>query len=239
MSDANAAIAAVRSRARAAAVRAGRSPESVALVGVAKHVASPHVVAAIRAGLAHVGESYLQEAMSRRAEIVKHLAEVDSTEPRWHFIGRLQTNKARATARLFDVVHTLDRPGLGEALERHAADAGRTLDALIQVNTSGEAQKGGVPPDAVAALLAASAAWPHLRVVGLMAIPAAADDPERVRPAFAGLRALRDSLRADHPALVELSIGMSDDFEVAIEEGATIIRVGTALFGSRVLEPRE
>jgi len=234
MSDARAAIAAVRACVRAAALRAGRSPESVALVGVAKRVASERVVAAIRAGLVHVGESYLQEAMARRAEIAKRLAEAGSTaEPQWHFIGRLQTNKARAVAQLFDVVHTLDRPGLGEALERHAADAGRTLDALIQVNTSGEAQKGGVPPDAVAALLAASAGWPHLRVVGLMAIPAAADDPEQVRPAFARLRALRDSLRPDHPALVELSIGMSADFEVAIEEGATIIRIGTALFGPR------
>ena len=233
MTDVRAAITAVRERVRAAAERAGRSPEQVTLVGVAKRVASERVVAAIRAGLLDVGESYVQEAVARRSELAKRLAEAGSALPRWHFIGRLQSNKARSAAQLFDVVHTLDRPELGDALERHAADAGRTLDALIQVNTSGESRKGGVPPDAVAPLLAASAAWPHLRVVGLMAIPAAADDPEQARPAFAMLRAQRDSLRAGHPGLVDLSIGMSGDFEVAIEEGATIIRVGTALFGPR------
>jgi pyridoxal phosphate enzyme (YggS family) len=233
VSDASAAIAAVRARLRAAAERTGRSPEQVTLVGVAKGVASESVVGAVRAGLAHVGESYLQEAVARRADLAKRLAESGTALPRWHFIGRLQSNKARSVAQIFDVVHTLDRPALGEALERHAAAAGRTLEVLIQVNASGEAQKGGAPPAAIASLLAASASWPHLRVVGLMAIPAVAGDPEQVRPAFAMLRGLRDSLRAGHPGLVELSMGMSGDFEVAIEEGATIIRVGTALFGPR------
>ncbi len=227
------ALSAVRARVHSAAARADRLTAPVTLVGVAKGTPAERVLSAVRAGLGDVGENYLQEATAHRSELSKRLAETDIAPPRWHFIGRLQRNKARAVAQSFDVVHTLDRPELGNALERGAADAGRTLEALIQVNVSGEAQKGGAAPEAVPALLDASRAWPHLRVVGLMAIPAASDDPERTRPAFAMLRALRDSLRADHPALLELSIGMSSDFEVAIEEGATIIRVGTALFGPR------
>ncbi len=226
-------LAAVRARVRAAAARAGRGADPVTLLGVAKGTAIDHVVAAVRGGLADVGENYVQEAAARRSDLAKQLGESGTALPRWHFIGRLQRNKARAVAQLFDAVHTLDRPELGLALERGAAAAGRTLDVLIQVNASSEAQKGGAPPEAVRALLAASAAWPHLRIVGLMAIPAASDDPERTRPAFAMLRELRNSLRREHPALVELSMGMSGDFEVAIEEGATIIRVGTALFGPR------
>jgi len=231
--NAEAALAALRERVRSAAARAGRDPGEVTLLGVAKGTPTARVIAALRAGLGDVGENYVQEAAARRGDLAKQLAECGAALPRWHFIGRLQRNKARGVAQLFDVVHTLDRRELGDALERHAAAEGRTLDALIQVNTSGEAQKGGAPPDAVGALLAASAAWPHLRVTGLMAIPAASEEPERTRPAFAMLRALRDSLRGAHPALVELSMGMSGDFEVAIEEGATIIRVGTALFGPR------
>jgi pyridoxal phosphate enzyme (YggS family) len=226
------ALAALRARVRSAAERAGRSPDEVTLLGVAKGMPASRVVAAVRAGLRDVGENYLQEAAARRADLEPQLAG-SGAAPRWHFIGRLQRNKARSVAQLFDVVHTLDRRELGLALERHAADAGRTLEALIQVNASGEAQKGGALPEAVADLVAAGAAWPHLRITGLMAIPAASDDPERTRPAFAMLRALRDSLRGAHPELVELSMGMSEDFEVAIEEGATIIRVGTALFGPR------
>ena len=225
MSGVETAVAAVRARVRAAAERSGRSPEAVTLVGVAKKIPTERVAAAVRAGLADIGENYLQEAAARRSGFTER--------PRWHFIGRIQTNKARRVADLFDVVHTLDRAELGDALERGAAAAGRTLDALVQVNVSGEAHKGGAAPERVAALLEASAAWPHLRVVGLMAIPAASDDPERVRPAFAALRQLRDRLRTAHPTLTQLSMGMSGDFEVAIEEGATIIRVGTALFGPR------
>jgi PLP dependent protein len=227
------ALAALRARVRAAAIRAGRSPEEVTLLGVAKGSASERVAEALRAGLADVGENYVQEAAAHRANLAAQLADPKMRAPRWHFIGRLQRNKARGVAQGFDVVHTLDRPELGLALERHAADVGRTLDALIQVNTSGEPQKGGAAPERVPALLATGEAWSHLRIVGLMAIPAASDDPERTRPAFAMLRALRDSLRADHPALVELSMGMSSDFETAIEEGATMVRVGTAIFGSR------
>jgi len=223
-------LAALRERMRAAAARAGRAPGEITLLGVAKRVASARVADAVRAGLDDVGESYVQEGVDRRAELIAALAATGHRPPRWHFIGRLQRNKARRVAEHFDVVHTLERQATGDALERHAAALGRTLEVFLQVNTSGEAHKGGVAPEDAAALLARASGWPHLRVAGLMTIPAAADDPERVRPAFAALRALRDRLRPAHPAL---SMGMSGDFEVAIEEGATIIRVGTALFGPR------
>ena len=218
-------LEALRARVAAAAARAGRAPGEVTLLGVAKRVPAQRVAEAIAAGLADVGENYLQEALERRAALPTPPA------PRWHFIGRLQRNKARPAAAHFDVVHTLDRRALGDALERGAAAAGRELEVLIQVNTSGEAQKGGASPEAVSALLEAGAGWPHLKLCGLMTIPAAAPEAEASRPAFAALRELRD--RLGHPALRELSMGMSDDFEVAIEEGATIIRLGTALFGPR------
>jgi pyridoxal phosphate enzyme (YggS family) len=233
MSDAAARLANVRARIAAAAARAGRAPDTVTLLGVAKRIASDTVADAVNAGLADLGENYVQEAVGRRAELMALLSPAARPAPRWHFIGKLQRNKARVVAEHFDVVHTLDREALGVALERHATALGKQLEVLVQVNTSGEAQKGGVSPEDVADLLAASRAWSHLRVAGLMTIPAAAEDPERTRPAFAALRGLRDGLRPEHPELAALSMGMSGDFEVAIEEGATIIRVGTALFGPR------
>jgi pyridoxal phosphate enzyme (YggS family) len=227
-------LAALRARMGRAAERAGRAPGDVRLVGVSKGQPAERVVAAARAGLRHIGENYLQEALPRQAAVRAALEGSDATL-RWHFVGRIQRNKAKAVVRAFDTIETLDRERLGEALERHAAQAGRRLETLIQVDVSGEPQKGGVAPDALGALLAASAAWPHLRVTGLMAIPAAAADPEASRPAFARLRELATRLR-EAPGgaeLRELSMGMSADFEVAIEEGATIVRIGTALFGPR------
>ena len=237
MTDPDAAIAgrlaALRARIERAAKRAGRSPEAVSLVGVSKRKSAAEVAAAVRAGVAHIGENYVQEAISKVLEVN---GKIDPDRlPCWHFVGQLQRNKAGRVAELFDVVETVDRASLGEALSRRALAAARTLRVLLQVNVSGEAQKGGLAPDALPALLEASRSWQGLRVTGLMAIPAAATDPEASRPAFARLRKLRDALR-DAPGggdLDQLSMGMSGDFEVAIEEGATIIRVGTALFGPR------
>ncbi|HEY5656571.1 MAG TPA: YggS family pyridoxal phosphate-dependent enzyme [Myxococcota bacterium] len=228
-------LAAVRDRVRRAAERAGRSPDEIALVGVSKRKPAALVAEAVRAGLRHVGENYVQEAVPKISEVKELLDAVDIAAPRWHFIGALQRNKARHVAECFDLIETVDRAPLAEALEQRARAAGRTLEVLLQVNVSGESQKAGVDPEALPALLAASAAWPHLRVTGLMSIPAPEDDPEASRPAFARLRQLRDHLRTtpQGAGLRELSMGMSADFEVAIEEGATIIRVGTAIFGAR------
>jgi pyridoxal phosphate enzyme (YggS family) len=228
-------LAAVRDRVRRAAQRAGRSPDEIALTGVAKRKPAALVAAAVRAGLRHVGENYVQEAIPKILEVQEILESEGGAAPTWHFIGQLQRNKARRVAECFDLIETVDRARLAEALEQRAQAAGRVLDVLLQVNVSGEQQKGGIDPAALPELLAASAAWKHLRVVGLMAIPAEESDPEASRPAFARLRALRESLRgaAGGDSLRELSMGMSADFEVAIEEGATIIRVGTAIFGPR------
>jgi pyridoxal phosphate enzyme (YggS family) len=225
-------LAAIRERVAAAAQRVGREAGEIALLGVAKRQPVELVRAALDAGLRDLGENYVQEAVAKRAL----LAGADGgSEPRWHFIGQLQRNKVRQVVPIFDVVHTLDRESLGDELERRCAAADRRLEVLVQVDVSDEPQKGGVAPERLPALLEAGARWPHLALTGLMAIPAASDEPEASRAAFARLRELRDAQRGRPGGqdLRELSMGMSGDFEVAIEEGATIIRVGTALFGPR------
>jgi pyridoxal phosphate enzyme (YggS family) len=228
-------LAAVRARIAAAAARAGRRPEEICLLGVAKGQPAERVVAAVRAGLEHVGENYAQEAREKLPQVLAALEGSGHKPPCWHFIGKLQRNKVRLLAPLFSVVETLDREALGDELALRAGAAGRRLAVLLEVNLGGEASKGGVAPEALPALLAASARWVQLDVVGLMAIPPAQADPERTRPFFARLRALRDGLRGapGGAKLRTLSMGMSADFEVAIEEGATEVRVGTALFGPR------
>ncbi len=223
----------VQLRIQAAASRAGRDPASITLVGVSKRKPASQVADGARAGITHMGENYVQEAQSKLPE-VHGLLEPDQI-PRWHFIGQLQRNKARHVARLFDVVETVDRVSLGEELDRRAEQCGRQLEILLQVNLGEEAQKGGVAPSELRALLEASRSWRHLHTRGLMTVPAASEDPEQTRGAFSRLRELRDTHREapGGEALEALSMGMSGDFEVAIEEGATIIRVGTALFGAR------
>lgn len=227
-------LGAVRERIARAAARAGRRPEDITLVGVSKRQPAEAVAALVAAGLAHCGENFVQEAREKIPRVAALLG-ANARPPRWHFIGRLQSNKAKLAAELFDVVEAVDRPELARALDAHAAAAGRTLEVLLQVNVSGEAQKGGAAPEALEPIARALAALPRLRLTGLMAIPAATERPEDVRPAFARLRELRDGLcrAAGGLNLPQLSMGMSADFEVAIEEGATIVRVGTALFGAR------
>jgi pyridoxal phosphate enzyme (YggS family) len=225
-------LASVRARMDAAARRAGRDPRGITLVGVSKRMPTVRVAEAAQAGLVCVGENYVQEAREKRAA----LAECAQTRGlRWHLIGSLQRNKVRDALTIFDVIETVDRSALAEEIERRAAALGRRFDVLLQVNVSGEPQKTGAAPEDLPALAQACAALPHLRVTGLMTVPEASDDPEATRPAFAGLRRLRDSLRGAPgcETLRELSMGMSADFEVAIEEGATLVRVGTALFGRR------
>lgn len=225
----------VRERIAAAAARVDRKPTEITLLGVAKRKRPELIVAAVRAGLRDLAENYVQEAVAKIPAVREGLDRAGLAAPRWHFVGQLQRNKARDVVRLFDVIASVDREALGNELERRADLEDRRLDALLQVNLSGESQKGGVDPSALAGLLEASTRWSRLRVVGLMSVPAATEDPEESRPAFARLRALRDALRGgpggEH--LSELSMGMTGDFEIAIEEGATIVRVGTAIFGPR------
>lgn len=236
LDDAHERVARVRSRIRAAAERAGRSPSDITLVGVCKGQPAERVAAAVRAGVLDLGENYVKEARQRRARLGELLAGVPAHElPRWRMVGRLQRNKARAAVELFDWIESLDREALAVELDRRARGADKRLSVCLQVNLSDEPQKGGVPEAAVAQLLRACRSLEHLSVRGLMTVPAASSDPEQTRPAFARLRELRDHLRRDEEAdeLRELSMGMSSDFETAIEEGATIVRVGTALFGAR------
>jgi hypothetical protein len=226
-------LAAVRERIAKAARAAGRSPDDVRLVAVSKGVPAASVVLAARAGQRVFGESRVQEASVKLPAVASAVA----APLEWHLVGRLQRNKARAAVRLFDVIHSIDAIELARAVARGAAELDRRTRVLVQVNVDAEPQKGGVAPADLPALVDALDALPALELVGLMAIPRPAADPASLRPAFARLRELRDSLDAGRPAsrrLRELSMGMSADLEVAIAEGATLVRVGTAIFGERV-----
>jgi len=229
---------AIRERIAAAAERAGRSAEEITLVGVAKKQPLERVLAAVAAGVRVLGQSYVQEARRMLPEIEAALATAPgpAARLRWHMVGRLQRNKAGLAARLFDVIESVDRPELARALSRRAEQEGRPLEVLIQLSLCGEPQKGGCEVDALPALAEEILGLPGLRLRGLMTVPAAAADPEASRPAFGRLRGLREELVRLDPTLAscELSMGMSADFEVAVEEGATLVRVGTALFGDRI-----
>jgi len=222
-------IAGIRRRLNAAAVRAGRDPESIRLMAVSKTVEPDRVRQAIDAGITLLGENYVQEAREK-IPVIGHGVE-------WHMIGHLQTNKAKYVVTLFDWIHSVDRLELAQELAKRAGQNGRTLNILIEVNVSGEASKSGAEPSGVLELVRQTAALPHLRVRGLMTMPPYSDEPETSRPYFQSLRGLRDEIRAaaiPHIAMNELSMGMTDDFEVAVEEGATIVRVGRAIFGERI-----
>ena len=214
----------VLARVGAAAYKAGRDASSIRLVLASKTQPSEAIRAAADAGARDFGENYVQEAIAKRAELS------DLTDIRWHLIGHLQTNKVKVAASAFALIHSVDSVRLAEALAR--AQPSPRVHALIEVNLGGEASKTGVAPDGVAAIL--DAARDKLEIDGLMTIPPPAASAEAARPYFAQLRELRDRLaRQSGYALSELSMGMSDDFEVAIEEGATIVRIGRAVFGER------
>ena len=216
----------VRAAIAAAAHRAGRDPGSVRLVAVSKTVDLERIRAAIDAGQDLFGENYLQEARDKIAALGRKVS--------WHLVGHLQSNKARGAVELFDLIHAVDRLKLAGALDAAAARLGQVQDVLIQVNQAGEATKSGVIPAAAPALVQEIARLPHLRVLGLMTMPPWFPDPEAARPYFKALRVLRDHLRGlTGLPLTELSMGMSGDFAVAVEEGATLVRVGTAIFGGR------
>ena len=213
----------------AAAGKTGRHAGDVALMAVTK-THSPEVVrAAARAGLTRFGENRVQEG-APKAEALR--TEFPGLE--WRLIGPLQTNKAKTALQWFQVVETVDRERLAQRLESLLQEGGRQLPVLIEVNLAGEASKSGVPAGDAPRLLDAVLACPHLDLRGLMAVPPYDPDPEKSRPHFAALRELRDRLaKAAGRPLPELSMGMSHDFAVAVEEGATEVRVGTALFGAR------
>jgi pyridoxal phosphate enzyme (YggS family) len=216
-----------------AAERVGRDPRSVRVIAVSKTQPSERLEQVIAAGATDIGENYVQEA----AEKVQRIAEPMRASVTWHMIGHLQRNKAARAVELFDMIHTVDSAGLGAAVARHAQRRGRRARVLIEVNVGGEASKTGVPPGAVSDLLGALAAESWLEIDGLMTVPPAARAPEAVRPFFRLLRELRAQVQRHAPAnapLRELSMGMSDDFTVAIEEGATMVRIGRAIFGDRI-----
>ncbi|MDH3392495.1 MAG: YggS family pyridoxal phosphate-dependent enzyme [Desulfobulbaceae bacterium] len=220
----------IRDRINAAALRAGRDPAAVRLVAVSKRVPLERLQEAVAAGQLVFGENYLQEADLK----IKALG--GGVE--WHFIGHLQSNKAKLASTLFDAVETVDRLKLATALDRHLAGEGKRMPVLLQVNIGREVQKSGVLPEDAEALLRQVNDLPNLAVRGLMAMPPYFENCEDVRPFFRQLRQMADAfvdqgLLGQHGPL-EVSMGMSGDYEVAVEEGATLVRVGTALFGERL-----
>ncbi|MEW6682571.1 MAG: YggS family pyridoxal phosphate-dependent enzyme [Nitrospirota bacterium] len=222
-------MADVYERIARAAERAGRNPLSVRLIGVTKGVGLPAIREAFESGLRDVGENRVQEALEKMAS-ADAWSGSDSARLAWHLVGRLQSNKVRAAVGRFDVIHSVDSLRLGQAIDDAAARAGLVQRVLIQVNVGREPQKGGVAPEEVEPLWNTLSSCRHVRLDGLMAIPPAASDPEQMRQYFQELRRLGCVVGA-----AEYSMGMSGDFEIAVEEGATMVRVGTAIFGLRVV----
>jgi pyridoxal phosphate enzyme (YggS family) len=224
------AAAAVRERISRAAARAGRRAQDVRLIAVSKSQPAERVRAAFAAGLRDFGENKVQEADGKIAD----LADLRAAGIAWHMIGHMQSNKARRAAVLFDCIHSLDDVRLAPRLENAAAEQRKVLKALVQVDLAGEESKFGLEPSRLMASLDQLRGSKSLHVIGLMVLPPLTDDPEDARPYFRQLRELRDqAVRENLMVGSELSMGMSHDLEVAVEEGATMVRVGTALFGPR------
>jgi pyridoxal phosphate enzyme (YggS family) len=221
-------LADVRARIERAAGRAGRDPASVRLVAISKTFPADDVRAAADAGQIDFGENKVQEALDK-------IERTSDLPLRWHLVGHLQSNKAKKTGR-FDVIHSIDGVALLSKVDEAAHAAGRTIDLLVQLDLAGEATKHGVTEDRLLEIFEAARTLASARVVGLMLLPPAVDDPDRARPYFRQLKTVRERLLArgvDGSMLKELSMGMSHDFEVAVEEGTTMVRVGTAIFGGR------
>jgi len=219
----------VRERIAHAASRAGRDPASVRLVAISKTFGTDAIRAAADAGQIDFGENQVQEALRK-------IGETAGLPLRWHLVGHLQSNKARKAASRIDVIHSVDDAALLVRLDAAAAAEGRSIDLLVQVDLAGEPTKHGVRPGDLMPIFSAAATCASAKLTGLMLLPPAAADPELARPYFAALRAIRDDLasRGVDPAMLrDLSMGMSHDFEVAVEEGATLVRVGSAIFGVR------
>lgn len=217
--------AAVRERIARACARAGRDPASVRLIAVSKTFGPEAVAEALAAGIREFGENRVQEALAKIPAVAELAAQRGLPAPTWHLVGHLQTNKARAAAGAFAILHGIDSTRLLQALDRAAAAPTRVL---LEVNVAGEPTKFGFAPEDVAGAVALAQTLPHIEVAGLMTVAPRAEDPEAVRPVFRRLAELARQL-----GLPELSMGMTEDFEVAIEEGATMVRIGRAIFGER------
>ena len=214
---------------KAAALGCNRSPDQVTLISVSKRKAVPLIQQGIEAGADHLGENYIQEAVAK-------IHEIGQANCTWHFIGHLQSNKARFAVPAFDYIHTVDSVKLAREINKQAAKNKKVQKILIQVNISGEETKSGIQPAQAPSLLASLADFENLSVEGLMTMPPFFPDPEQARPFFTALAELRKDLAGLNIAnapLPHLSMGMSNDFKVAIEAGATMVRVGTAIFGAR------
>jgi len=220
----------IRDRIHSACSRSGRDPSSVCLIAVTKTVPAHIVRAGVEAGLNVLGENYVQEARAK-------MEQLSDLPVSWHFIGHLQSNKARLAVESFEWIHTLDRASLARELDRQAHRQGRRVPVLLEINVGDEGSKSGIPAREARSLFDLASSLDGIAVRGLMALPPYEEEPEAVRPYFRRMRELLGELRQAAPRpeeLSELSMGMSHDFEVAIEEGATMIRVGTALFGPRL-----
>lgn len=222
-------IAEIKQRIGQACLRAGRDPAEVTLVAVTKTFPAEAVAQAVQAGIVDVGENYVQELLEKRDQLADDAI-------RWHFIGHLQTNKVRHIVGWIHLIHAVDRRELAHEIDRRAGQAGRIIDLLVEVNTTGEPSKFGVAPDMALPLIRTLAEYRNINVAGLMTIGPFLPDPEGSRPMFRRLKELREEARQlgqPNVSMRYLSMGMTGDFEVAIEEGATHVRIGTAIFGRR------
>ncbi|HNT44401.1 MAG TPA: YggS family pyridoxal phosphate-dependent enzyme [Syntrophorhabdaceae bacterium] len=223
MSDIRHALGVVRERIDRACATAGRDPGEVTLVAVTKTVDASRVIEAIEAGVGDIGENYVQEAKGK-------IKTIGPGRARWHMIGHIQSNKVKYIPALFDCVHTVDSTAILEGLERR----GKDMDVLFEVNLAGEATKSGTDVEGLRRILERASSLVHIKPVGLMTMPPYVEEPEEVRGVFGQLRTTLEMMNAEFGlAMKELSMGMSSDFEVAVEEGATMVRIGTALFGER------
>lgn len=223
MSAVEGSLCAVKDRMANACRRSGRSPEEVRLIGVTKKVSTEKIKAAVACGLRDFGENYIQEARRKIEEITDDVS--------WHMIGHIQTNKVKHVAELFHCVHSVDRWDIVEGIERY----GKQIDMLFEVNVAGEDSKYGTGVDGLRRMFERTMALAHARPVGLMTMAPFVDDPEEIRWVFARLREILKEMNDEFGLTMrELSMGMSSDFEVAIEEGATMVRIGTAIFGERL-----
>lgn len=215
----------VMERIAKASLRAGRNPDDIKLVAVSKTVDTIKIREAIEAGVMILGENYVQEAQKKIEEIGRNVS--------WHFIGHLQSNKAKFAVKLFDMIHSIDGFSLAEELNRRAKKEEKVIKVMIEVNLSGETTKFGVSEEGAIELAKKLLGLKNLEIIGLMTMPPYFDNPEMSRPYFVRVRELKDIMIKEGIPLKELSMGMSNDFEIAIEEGATFVRIGTAIFGPR------